>query len=173
MKAKRRVVTSSGRPAGASRSPVPRGSRPSTDRIAPRSAAGPKPPPARADAVAVWRNAGAAVATAGDGIVITTPALTPTILDVLEHVAEDKAALTGIAGKLKPGGRILITVPAHPWMWSAHDVVNHHQRRYTRRTLKKVIAEAGLRLDMLRWFNSLLFPAAAGARAPSAETMTS
>ena len=55
-------------------------------------------------------------------------------------------------------------MPAHPWMWSAHDVVNHHQRRYTRRTLKKVIADAGLRLDMLRWFNSLLFPAAAGSR---------
>jgi 2-polyprenyl-3-methyl-5-hydroxy-6-metoxy-1,4-benzoquinol methylase len=86
------------------------------------------------------------------------------ILDVLEHIEEDKAALTGIAAKLKPGGRILITVPAHPWMWSAHDVVNHHKRRYTRRTLRKVIAEAGLRLDMLRWFNSLLFPAAAGAR---------
>ena len=34
--------------------------------------------------------------------------------------------------KLKPGGRILITVPAHPWMWSAHDVVNHHKRRYTK-----------------------------------------
>ena len=87
------------------------------------------------------------------------------ILDVLEHVAEDKAALTGIASKLKPGGRILITVPAHPWMWSAHDVVNHHQRRYTRRTLKKVIADAGLRLDMLRWFNSLLFPRRGGRAA--------
>lgn len=86
------------------------------------------------------------------------------ILDVLEHIEEDKAALLGIASKLKPGGRILITVPAHPWMWSAHDVVNHHKRRYTRRTLKAVIAEAGLRLDMLRWFNSLLFPAAAGSR---------
>jgi hypothetical protein len=49
-------------------------------------------------------------------------------------------------------------------MWSAHDVVNHHKRRYTRRSLKAVIAAAGLKLDMLRWFNSLLFPAAAGAR---------
>ena len=86
------------------------------------------------------------------------------ILDVLEHIEADREALTGIARKLKPGGRILITVPAHPWMWSAHDVVNHHKRRYTRRTLKGVIAAAGLRLDMLRWFNSLLFPAAAGAR---------
>jgi 2-polyprenyl-3-methyl-5-hydroxy-6-metoxy-1,4-benzoquinol methylase len=86
------------------------------------------------------------------------------ILDVLEHVEEDRAALVAMAARLRPGGRILITVPAHPWMWSAHDVVNHHQRRYTRATLKAVIAEAGLNLEMLSWFNSLLFPLAAGAR---------
>ena len=86
------------------------------------------------------------------------------ILDVLEHVEEDRAALESIARKLKPGGRILITVPAHPWMWSAHDEVNHHKRRYTRRALRKVIAEAGLRLELLSWFNSLLFPLAAAAR---------
>jgi SAM-dependent methyltransferase len=86
------------------------------------------------------------------------------ILDVLEHVEEDKAALESIARKLKPGGRILITVPAHPWMWSAHDVVNHHKRRYTRKTLRAVVAEAGLKLELLSWFNSLLFPLAVAAR---------
>ena len=86
------------------------------------------------------------------------------ILDVLEHIEEDRAALVSMAAKLKPGGRILITVPAHPWMWSAHDVVNHHKRRYTHRTLRKVVAEAGLKLDMVSWFNSLLFPLAAAAR---------
>ena len=86
------------------------------------------------------------------------------ILDVLEHVEEDREALESIARKLKPGGRILITVPAHPWMWSAHDVVNHHKRRYTRKSLRKVVADAGLQLDMLSWFNSLLFPLAAAAR---------
>ena len=86
------------------------------------------------------------------------------ILDVLEHVDADRAALESIAATLRPGGRILITVPAHPWMWSAHDVVNHHKRRYTRATLKKVIADAGLRLDTMSYFNSLLFPLAAAAR---------
>ncbi len=86
------------------------------------------------------------------------------ILAVLEHVGADEAALTGMAAKLKPGGRILITVPAHPWMWSAHDVVNHHQRRYTKATLRDVIARAGLTLDMMSYFNSLLFPLAAAAR---------
>lgn len=86
------------------------------------------------------------------------------LLDVLEHVVEDRAALVSIAAKLKPKGHILITVPAHPWMWSAHDRVNHHQRRYTRKSLAAVIAKAGLKLDLLSYFNSLLFPLAAAAR---------
>jgi SAM-dependent methyltransferase len=86
------------------------------------------------------------------------------ILDVLEHVEEDVAALRSIARKLKPGGKVLIAVPAHPWMWSAHDEVNHHKRRYTRRTLRMAIADAGLKVEMLTWFNSLLFPLAAAAR---------
>jgi SAM-dependent methyltransferase len=86
------------------------------------------------------------------------------LLDVLEHVEEDQAALASIARKLKPGGRILITVPAHPWMWSAHDEVNHHKRRYTRKTLRGAIGAAGLQVEMLSWFNSLLFPLAAAAR---------
>ncbi len=86
------------------------------------------------------------------------------ILDVLEHVEEDEAALKSIARKLKPGGHILITVPAHPWMWSAHDVVNHHKRRYTMKSFRKVVRDAGLRADTLTYFNSLLFPLAAAAR---------
>jgi len=86
------------------------------------------------------------------------------ILDVLEHVEADEEALRSIARKLKPGGKILITVPAHQWMWSAHDVVNHHQRRYTRKTFKRVIDLAGLKLNLLSYFNSLLFPLAAAAR---------
>lgn len=86
------------------------------------------------------------------------------ILDVLEHVGEDSASLASIASRLRPGGRILITVPAFPWMWSAHDVVNHHHRRYTRGSLRKAVAEAGLKVEFLSWFNSLLFPLAAAAR---------
>ena len=86
------------------------------------------------------------------------------MLDVLEHVEEDRAALKSLAARLRPNGRILITVPAHPWMWSAHDEVNHHKRRYTRRTLAAAVSDAGLKLEMLSWFNSLLFPPAALAR---------
>ena len=86
------------------------------------------------------------------------------MLDVLEHLDDRRGALANLARKLKPGGRILITVPAFPFMWSGHDEVNHHKLRYTRRTLREDVTEAGLRLDMLRWFNSLLFPVAASAR---------
>jgi SAM-dependent methyltransferase len=86
------------------------------------------------------------------------------LLDVLEHVEEDRASLASIAERLRPGGRILLTVPAHPWMWSAHDVVNHHKRRYTKSGLRSAIEAAGLKVDLLSYFNSLLFPLAAAAR---------
>lgn len=86
------------------------------------------------------------------------------LLDVLEHVEADRPALAAIARTLRPGGRILLTVPANPWMWSAHDVAHHHFRRYDRAGLKAVIADAGLGIDLLSPFNTLLFPLAAAAR---------
>ncbi|MCW3834952.1 class I SAM-dependent methyltransferase [Sphingomonas canadensis] len=86
------------------------------------------------------------------------------VLDVVEHVDADVDALRAMARVLKPGGKILITVPAHQWMWSAHDVVNHHKRRYSKRTLTAAMAAAGLEWRKLGYFNSLLFPAAVAAR---------
>ncbi|MBU6207429.1 MAG: methyltransferase domain-containing protein [Alphaproteobacteria bacterium] len=86
------------------------------------------------------------------------------LLDVLEHIEDDHAALKSIAKRLKPGGRILLTVPQYMWMWSGHDVANHHFRRYTKRTLRAVIGAAGLKIDLLSHFNSLLFPLAAADR---------
>lgn len=86
------------------------------------------------------------------------------VLDVVEHIEDDVAALKGMASLLKPGGKILIAVPAHQWMWSAHDVVNHHHRRYSKASLAKAIDAAGLKPAKLTYFNSLLFPLAAAAR---------
>ncbi len=86
------------------------------------------------------------------------------LLDVLEHIEDDRAALASIATLLRPGGRIILTVPAFPWMWSGHDVANHHFRRYTKQTLRAAIAEAGLKVELLSPFNSFLFPLAAAAR---------
>jgi len=86
------------------------------------------------------------------------------LLDVLEHVEDDRAALRSIARRLRPGGALLLTVPAFQWMWSAHDVVNHHQRRYSKPSLRAAIRDAGLNPSFVGYFNSILFPAAAAAR---------
>lgn len=86
------------------------------------------------------------------------------VLDVVEHIEDDVAALAAMRACLAPGGKILIAVPAHQWMWSAHDTVNHHHRRYSKATLKAAIEQAGLKTEKLGYFNSLLFPLAAAAR---------
>ena len=87
--------------------------------------------------------------------------------DVIEHIDDDSAALRSIAGKLKPGGKLVMTVPAHQWMWSAHDVVNHHKRRYSKRALRRLIEGSPLKLDAIGYFNSLLFPVAVAERSAS------
>jgi SAM-dependent methyltransferase len=86
------------------------------------------------------------------------------VLDVVEHIEDDVAALAAMRGLLAPGGKVLIAVPAHQWMWSAHDVVNHHHRRYSRKRLAAAVRAAGMRPEKLGYFNSILFPLAAGAR---------
>ena len=88
-------------------------------------------------------------------------------LDVVEHIPDDKAALEGIARVLKPGGKLLMTVPAHQWMWSAHDVVNHHQRRYSKRDFRKLVDQSPLQLETIGYLNSLLFPLAMAQRLTS------
>jgi SAM-dependent methyltransferase len=84
--------------------------------------------------------------------------------DVIEHIDDDAAALASIARRLKPGGQFVMTVPAHGWMWSAHDEVNHHKRRYSKAGLKRLVEGSPLKLEALGYFNSLLFPLAVGAR---------
>ena len=87
--------------------------------------------------------------------------------DVIEHIADDQAALASIASKLKRGGTLVLTVPAHPWLWSAHDTVNHHKRRYSKRALKRLIEASPLKLTKIGYFNSLLFPLAVAKRVAS------
>ena len=87
--------------------------------------------------------------------------------DVIEHIDDDRAALASIATKLKPGACFIMTVPAHQWMWSAHDTVNHHKRRYSRSGLKALIEASPMKLRKLGYFNSLLFPLAVADRLAS------
>jgi SAM-dependent methyltransferase len=86
------------------------------------------------------------------------------LLDVLEHVPDDLASLKAIGKRLKPGGALLLTVPANPWMWSAHDTAHHHFRRYTKKQLASLFAQAGFEIQLLSYFNSLLYPLVAAAR---------
>jgi hypothetical protein len=65
---------------------------------------------------------------------------------------------------LAAGGRILVTVPAYAWLWSAHDRQLHHRGRYTRGRLLQVAAAAGLRAQRSGYFNALLLPLAIAAR---------
>lgn len=86
------------------------------------------------------------------------------LLDVLEHVSDDRASLGAILGLLKPGGALLLTVPINPWMWSAHDAAHHHHRRYRKREIGRMAKEAGYEIELLTPFNSLLFPPIAAVR---------
>ncbi|MFL6731806.1 MAG: class I SAM-dependent methyltransferase [Sphingomicrobium sp.] len=86
------------------------------------------------------------------------------LLDVLEHVPDDMGSLKEIRKLLKPGGALLLTVPANKWMWSAHDVAHHHFRRYAKGELQRLLTGAGFEVQLHTYFNSLLFPAVAAAR---------
>ena len=86
------------------------------------------------------------------------------LFDVLEHIEEDVATLAAIKKLLAPGGTILVTVPAYNWLWSSHDVFNHHCRRYDVSELRDKVHQAGLSCQKISHFNTFLFPLAVVAR---------
>lgn len=81
-----------------------------------------------------------------------------TALDVIEHVDDDCAALQAIRSKIAPGGQAIITVPAFMFLWSEHDVLNEHKRRYTLPELRTKLLEAGFTIEKISYFNTLLLP---------------
>lgn len=86
------------------------------------------------------------------------------LFDVLEHIEQDAETLVNLKGLLTENGRILVTVPAYPWLWSIHDEHLHHMRRYSRAELIFKANAAGLRASKLTYFNTLLFPLAVAIR---------
>lgn len=87
-----------------------------------------------------------------------------TILDVLEHTDDDIAMLRELRRVTKPGGTVLVTVPAFNALWSPHDEISHHRRRYVRRQLADRLERAGLSARRLSYFNTILFPPIAAMR---------
>jgi SAM-dependent methyltransferase len=84
--------------------------------------------------------------------------------DVVEHVDDDAGAVAALSELVAPGGYLIVTVPAYQWMWSRHDEVHHHKRRYSRAGLMKVITAGGLTPVKASYFNAVLFPLAAAVR---------
>jgi SAM-dependent methyltransferase len=87
-----------------------------------------------------------------------------TCLDVIEHTPDDRVTLRELRRVTRPGGYLLLTVPAYQALWSQHDEANHHFRRYNRRMLIAAARESGWTVERMTSFNSLLFAPAAAVR---------
>ncbi len=79
--------------------------------------------------------------------------------DVLEHIEDDKEALSKMASLLNDKGLLVLTVPAYKFLWSRHDVVNYHYRRYNKYSLINKMPNS-LIIKRASYFNTLLFPLA-------------
>ena len=91
-----------------------------------------------------------------------------TALDVIEHIDDDKGMIRAVADALQPRGLVLISVPAFSFLWSVHDELAHHKRRYNREELSACLVTAGLEPIFISYFNFFLFPLIALFRVMSA-----
>jgi len=96
-----------------------------------------------------------------------------TCLDVIEHTDDDVAALRELRRVTAPGGHLIVSVPAHPRLWSRHDEVNGHRRRYTRRTLRSAAEAARWRVERMTGFNVVYLAPAALVRVARREQAAS
>jgi len=87
-----------------------------------------------------------------------------TLLDVLEHIEDDRATLETVNTLLAPEGLLLITVPAFHFLWGPHDEAHHHQRRYRAKGLRRLLKDTGYEITTLSYCNTWLFPVAALVR---------
>lgn len=78
--------------------------------------------------------------------------------DVIEHIEQDEKVLCNLGRALKHGGTLMVTVPQHRWLWSAVDEYACHVRRYTRAELVDKVTQAGLKVEYVSSFVSLLLP---------------
>jgi 2-polyprenyl-3-methyl-5-hydroxy-6-metoxy-1,4-benzoquinol methylase len=86
------------------------------------------------------------------------------MLDVLEHLADPVGALRHAMELLEPAGIVLVTVPAFNFLWTNHDVINAHVTRYTRASFRKLARQAGMEIEMGRYFFNWLVPAKLATR---------
>jgi len=82
------------------------------------------------------------------------------LLDVLEHFADEQRLLAEIRRLIRAGGRVLVSVPAFQFLWSRHDVVLQHVRRYRAGQLRRVLEQAHFTIERLTYTNAVAFPPA-------------
>ena len=87
------------------------------------------------------------------------------LMDVLEHVADDRGLLAEYVEKVPGGAHFMITVPAFQWLWSDHDVFLEHHRRYDIPRLEAVVSKAGLQTKYSSYYFGAVFPIAVALRA--------
>jgi SAM-dependent methyltransferase len=93
-----------------------------------------------------------------DALPVEGPFDVVTLLDVLEHVDEDAASLEAVRDLLRPGGTLVCTVPALQWLWSSHDEVLHHKRRYDLKGLRDLLEQSGFRVRRISYYSCFLLP---------------
>lgn len=84
-------------------------------------------------------------------------------LDVIEHVDDDQSAFSEICRVTRPGGLLVLTVPAFQSLWSDHDVINHHKRRYRKEQIRQLLGEE-FSVEILSYYNTFLLPIAVTVR---------
>ncbi len=92
------------------------------------------------------------------------------MMDVLEHVEDDRALVRHYAGKVASGAHFLITVPAFQFLWSGHDVFLEHKRRYRLGEIEATLRDSGLRVVHGAYYFGLVFPLAAAVRLATRNT---
>jgi len=90
--------------------------------------------------------------------------------DVIEHIEDDALFLERLTAKLEPGGILIVTVPAHPFLFGPYDEAAKHFRRYTKAELRQKLADAGFEILWLSYWNMALFPIAALVRLVGSES---
>lgn len=83
--------------------------------------------------------------------------------DVIEHIEDDVLAIQEIRRVLKDNGKVFLTVPAFMFLWSKHDVINHHFRRYTRKTLSTLVMSE-YKIAFISYYNFFFFIPVAAIR---------
>ena len=84
--------------------------------------------------------------------------------DVIEHTPDDELVVSELRRVLRPGGVLMVTVPAFMFLWSHHDVAIGHYRRYRRASLVRLLEEAGIHVERSSYANFFAFPAFLAAR---------